>query len=156
MVEYPRYKKVLFCADFSENSELAFSYAFGISKRDGCALHIIHVMPYPHNYPHYVEGYLSSEEWAKVETSARQQIDEKFEEMYLSKIKDKANVSVVTRSGREDEEIIGFAKEEGIDIIVVGTHSRTGIKHALLGSVAEKIIRQSAVPVLVIPCRKSA
>lgn len=151
MVEYPRYKKVLFCTDFSENSDLAFSYAFGISRRDGSALYIMHVMPYPNNYPHYIEGYLSSEEWEKVEKASRTAIDKNFEDMYLSKIIDKSNVFVITRSGREDEEIIGFAKEENIDIIVVGTHGRTGLKHALLGSVAEKIIRQSHVPVLVVP-----
>lgn len=154
MVEYPRYKKVLFCTDFSENSDLAFSYAFGITKRDGSELYIMHVMPYPNNYPHYIEGYLSSEEWEKVEANSRKAIDKNFEDLYLTKIKDKSNVSVITRSGREDEEVIAFAKEKGIDIIVVGTHSRTGIKHALLGSVAEKIIRQSPVPVLVIPCKK--
>lgn len=153
MVEYPKYKKVLFCTDFSENSDLAFSYAFGISRRDGGALYIMHVMPYPNNYPHYIEGYLSSEEWEKVEKASREAIDKSFEYMYLSKIKDKSSVFVITRSGREDEEVIGFAKEEKIDIIVVGTHGRTGIKHALLGSVAERIIRQSSVPVLVVPGR---
>jgi nucleotide-binding universal stress UspA family protein len=153
MVEYPRYKNVLFCTDFSKNSELAFSYAFGISKRDGSALYILHVMPYPNNYPHYIEGYLSSEEWAKVEEASRKAVDQNFENLYLNKIKDKANVFTVALPGREDEEVIEFAKEKNIDIIVLGTHSRTGLKHALLGSVAEKIIRQSSVPVLVVPCK---
>lgn len=154
MVEYPRYDRVLFCTDFSKNSDHAFSYAFGISRRDGSALYIMHVMAYPNNYPHYIEGYLSSEEWAKVEESARKAIDKNFEDMYLSKIKDKSRVSTVTRSGREDEEVIEFVKKEDIDIVVVGTHGRTGIKHAFVGSVAEKIIRQSPVPVLVVPGKK--
>jgi nucleotide-binding universal stress UspA family protein len=110
-------------------------------------------MPYPNNYPHYIEGYLSSEEWAKVEEASRKAVDQNFENLYLNKIKDKANVFTVALPGREDEEVIEFAKEKNIDIIVLGTHSRTGLKHALLGSVAEKIIRQSSVPVLVVPCK---
>jgi len=154
MVEYPRYEKVLFCTDFSKNSDMAFRYAFGISRRDGSDLYIMHVMTYPNNYPHYVEGYLSSSEWKKVEEEHRKAIEKNFQNMYLTKIKDKSNVHTVTRPGREDEEVLEFAKKEGIDIIVVGTHGRTGIKHAFLGSVAEKIVRQSTVPVLVVPGRK--
>ena len=154
MIDYPKYKKVLFCTDFSENCDIAFGYAFGIAKRDGSALYILHVMPSPNNYPHYVEGYLSSEEWAKIEKNNREAIDKNFEEKYLSQIKDKSNVHVVVKSGREDEEILEFAKKEKVDIIIVGTQGRKGISHAFLGSVAEKIVRRSPFPVYVIPCKK--
>jgi nucleotide-binding universal stress UspA family protein len=154
MIDYPKYKKVLFCTDFSENCDIAFGYAFGIAKRDGSALYILHVMPSPNNYPHYVEGYLSSGEWEKIAENNRKEIDKNFEEKYLNKIKDKSNVHVVIKSGREDEEIIEFAKKENVDIIIVGTQGRKGISHAFLGSVAEKIVRQSLVPVFVIPCKK--
>ncbi|MHB8091085.1 MAG: universal stress protein [Syntrophales bacterium] len=154
MVEYPRYEKVLFCTDFSKNSDQAFSYAFGISRRDGSDLYILHVMTYPNNYPHYVEGYLSAKEWRKVEDAHRKAIEQNFEDLYLSKIKDKEHVHAVIKIGREDEEVLDFAKKEGIDIVVVGTHGRTGLKHAVLGSVAEKIVRQSSVPVLVVPGKK--
>ena len=63
----------------------------------------------------------------------------------------KSKVFVVIRSGREDEEILEFAKKENFDLIVIGTRGRTGKSHAFLGSVAEKIVRESPVPVLVIP-----
>ena len=154
MMAYPKYKKVLFCTDFSENCDLAFGYAFGIADRDGGILYIMHVMPSPDVYPQYVKGYLGSEEWEKIEANNRKTIEKNFEEKYLNQIKDKSHVKVVIKSGREDEEILEFADKEKVDIIVVGTQGRTGVLHAFLGSVAEKIVRRSIVPVYVIPCKK--
>jgi len=45
-MEYPKYKKVLFCTDFSENSDYAFEFAYGIAKRDEGLLYILHVIPH--------------------------------------------------------------------------------------------------------------
>jgi nucleotide-binding universal stress UspA family protein len=120
MIEYPKYKKVLFCTDFSENSDYAFEFAYGIAKRDEGLLYILHVIP------------------ANPQQSIENGI--KYE--------------IVTKSGREDEEILKFAKDEKVDIIVVGTHGRTGIEHVFFGSVAEKVLRRSPFPLFLIPCRK--
>ncbi|MBA4391890.1 MAG: hypothetical protein C0399_13280, partial [Syntrophus sp. (in: bacteria)] len=65
-------------------------------------------------------------------------------------------VRIVTLSGNEDEEILKFIRKETIDIIVMGTHGRTGLKHVFLGSVAEKIIRRSPIPVFIIPCKEKS
>jgi nucleotide-binding universal stress UspA family protein len=48
------------------------------------------------------------------------------------------------------EEICRFAREDGFDLVVVGTHGRTGIRHFMLGSVAEKVVREAHSPVLVV------
>jgi nucleotide-binding universal stress UspA family protein len=154
MIDYPKYKKVLFCTDFSENCDIAFGYAFGIAKRDGGDLYILHVMPSPNNYPNYVENYLGRKEWDKIEENNRKEIDKTIQEKYLNQVKDKSTVHVVVKAGREDEEIINFANKEKIDIIIIGTQGRSGILHAFLGSVAEKVVRRSLVPVFVIPCKK--
>jgi nucleotide-binding universal stress UspA family protein len=90
MIEYPKYKKVLFCTDFSENADYAFDFAYGIAKRDEGLLYILHILP---ENPHQ-------------------------------------------------------------DIIVMGTHGRTGIEHVFFGSVAEKVLRHSPFPVFIIPCKK--
>ena len=76
-----------------------------------------------------------------------------FNEKYLNFIKDKTKVKIVTETGDEDEKILEFVQKEKIDIIVIGTHGRTGIEHVFLGSVAEKVIRRSPIPVFVIPCK---
>ncbi len=155
MIDYPKYKKVLYCTDFSKNSDCAFDYAFGIAKRDEGVLYILHVIP-PTPDPHRLERWLSKEELDKVMATLREDREKMFNDKYLKNIKDKTKVKVVTESGREDEKILEFAQKEKIDIIVIGTHGRTGIEHVLLGSVAEKIIRRSPIPVFIIPCQEKS
>jgi nucleotide-binding universal stress UspA family protein len=62
----------------------------------------------------------------------------------------------VTRSGRAAPEIVAYAKEIAADLIVMGTHGRGGFQHALLGSVAERVVHHSPCPVLVVPVRTQA
>lgn len=153
MIDYPKYKKVLFCTDFSDNSDWAFHYAFGIAKRDEGVLYILHVIPA--NPDHYnLERCLVKSELDRIKATLREDREKMYNDRYLSQIKDKGNVRVVTESGREDKKILEFAKKENIDIIVIGTRGRTGVEHLFIGSVAEKIIRHSPVPVFIIPRRK--
>ncbi len=69
----------------------------------------------------------------------------------VKKIKKIRNAEIVPaiRKGIDFEEILKYSKENKIDVIVIATHGRTGILHTLLGSVAEKVIRYSKIPVLV-------
>ena len=153
MMEYPKYKKVLFCTDFSENSDYAFEFAFGIAKRDEGFLYILHVIPHIPNQE-MLRGYVSEDTLSNIEKDLEQELEDNYKEHYTKKIEDEVRFEVVTKSGREDEEILKFAKDEKVDIIVVGTHGRTGIEHVFFGSVAEKVLRHSPFPLFVIPCRK--
>jgi nucleotide-binding universal stress UspA family protein len=153
MMEYPKYKKVLFCTDFSENSDYAFEFAFGIAKRDDGFLYILHVIPHIPNQE-MLRSYVSGDILRNIQKDLEQELDDNYKEHYTKKIEDAVRFEVVTKSGREDEEILKFAKDEKVDIIVVGTHGRTGIEHVFFGSVAEKVLRHSPFPVFVIPCRK--
>ncbi len=155
VIDYPKYKKVLFCTDFSKNSDCAFDYAFGIAKRDEGVLYILHVIPTSPD-PHNLERWLTKEKLDKMKATLQEDREKIFNDKYLNHIKDKTKVKIVTKSGREDEEILKFAQNEKIDIIVIGTHGRTGIEHVFLGSVAEKIIRRSPIPVFIIPCREKS
>jgi nucleotide-binding universal stress UspA family protein len=137
MIDYPKYKKVLFCTDFSKISDCAFDYAFGIAKRDEAVLYILHVIP-PAPPLYGYSSFISKEQLDKVEAD-----NQKY----------KAKVKIVTESGREDEKILEFVQKEKIDILVIGTKGRTGMEHVFLGSVAEKVIRRSPIPVFVIPCK---
>ena len=152
MIDYPKYKKVLFCTDFSKISDCAFDYAFGIAKRDEDMLYILHVIPStPQQY--HLERHLTKKQLDKITSTLEEDRARMFNEKYLKFIKDKTKVKVVTKSGNEEEKILEFIKKEKIDIIVIGTHGRTGLEHVFLGSVAEKIIRRSPIPVFVIPCK---
>ena len=152
-MEYPKYKKVLFCTDFSENSDYAFEFAFGIARRDEGLLYILHVIP--HNpQQEMIRGYISEDILENIQKSLEQELDDDYKEHYTKKIEDAVRFEVITKSGREDEEILKFAKDEKVDIIVAGTHGKTGFEHVFFGSVAEKVLRHSPFPVFVIPCKK--
>ena len=153
MIEYPKYKKVLFCTDFSENADYAFDFAYGITKRDEGLLYILHVIP---ENPHqaYADGFITTEDLEKIHKVIEEDIANNYKERYVKKIENGVTFEIVTRSGREDEEILEFAKKEKIDLIVMGTHGRTGIEHVFFGSVAEKVLRRSPIPIFVIPSKK--
>ena len=150
MVEYPKYKKVLFCTDFSENADYAFDYAYGIAKRDEGLLSILHVIP-ENSHQEFVDGFLGDQVAEKIEHAIREDLDTNYQERYADKIDGGISFETVTKSGREAEEILEFANREQIDLIVMGTHGRTGMGHVFFGSVAEKVTRHSRIPVLIIP-----
>ncbi len=153
MREYPKYEKVLFCTDFSENADYAFEFAYGIAKRDQGVLYILHVIPYNTNQA-YAESFVTTEDLEKIQKAIEEDLENKYEERYVKKIEDGVRFEIVTKSGREDDEIIKFAKQEKVDIVVMGTHGGTGIEHVFFGSVAEKVLRHSPFPVFIIPCKK--
>jgi len=153
MIEYPHYKKVLFCTDFSENADYAFGFAYGIAKRDEGLLYILHIIPYSSNQA-YAESFITTEDLKKIQKAVEEDIANNYNERYEKKIEDGIAYEIVTKSGREDEEILTFAKQENVDIIVMGTHGKTGIEHVFFGSVAEKVLRHSPFPVFVIPDRE--
>ena len=152
-MEYPKYKKVLFCTDFSENSDYAFEFAYGIAKRDEGLLYILHVMPKNANQI-YVRNMLDIEEIRKIQKGIQEDLDNKYKECYVKNMDNGIKYETVTKTGREDAEILKFAKDEKVDIIVMGTHGKTGIEHVFFGSVAEKVLRHSPFPLFVIPCKK--
>jgi len=77
-----------------------------------------------------------------------------YKERYVKKIEGEIEFETVTKSGRVDKEILEFAEKEKVNLIVMGTHGRTGIEHVFFGSVAEKVLRHSPFPVFVMPDKK--
>ena len=153
MIDYPQYKKVLFCTDFSDNADHAFGFAYGIAKRDEGLLYILHVIPYnPHQA--YAESFITTADLEKIQKAVEEDTANNYKQRYEKEIEKGISCEFVTKSGRENEEILTFATQENVDIIVMGTHGRTGIEHVFFGSVVEKVLRHSPFPVFVIPCEK--
>jgi len=155
MFEYPKYKKVLFCTDFSECADHAFWYAFGVAKRDEGFFHILHVNDNMASQS-YVEGKVEAaypELAESIRETARKELENELQERYARKIKiESVPFEIVIKEGQPYHEIIRFAREKNVDIIVIGTRGKTAMKHAFLGSVAEMTTRLSAIPVFSIPC----
>jgi len=143
------YKKILFCTDFSENSHLAFTYALDLAKTYQAKLLILHVTPSPaYLYSDQVYSYLSEEKIEELEASEREKVDRELNAHYLEKMDGFKDYNVLLKKGVAFYEIIQTAREERVDLIVIGTHGRTGLDHILFGSTAEKVVRKSPIPVL--------
>jgi nucleotide-binding universal stress UspA family protein len=140
-------KTLLVPVDFSETSEAALEYAVELAQKLGARLVVMHAYELPvYGFP---DGALvaSAEVATRVMTGAQEGL-EVMVQRYRGAIKGK--LDTVLRQGVPWEEVRSVAEEIGADMIIIGTHGRQGIARALIGSVAEKIIRTSTRPVLTI------
>jgi nucleotide-binding universal stress UspA family protein len=88
-----------------------------------------------------------------IETPAREAATEELQKaLAAARTQLPTAVAVLKQAGAVWEQILATAREVGADLIVLGTHGRTGVSHALIGSVAERVVRHSPVPVLTV-CR---
>lgn len=140
------FKKILYPIDFSEYTEEITSYAVSIAKKYDSELHLLHVIPNLNYFTPY-ESFLTPENLVAIEKNIEKEIEKDFD-----KVAKKIDIPVrkIIKSGVTFVEIIDYIKEEGIDLVVMGTHGRSGIEHILIGSVAEKVVRKSPCPVLTI------
>lgn len=141
------FRRILLTTDFSEASDEALRYARAVARLCGAQLHMLHVVQDPFVQPWAAEAYGISlpSLLEELEHDARARL----EKMLVEPGHERAAIEVATRVGSPHEQIIEYAKTTGIDLIVMGTHARGGIAHALLGSVAEKVVRLAPCPVLV-------
>ena len=136
-------KRILVATDFSECSERALLASLGIAQRYGSKLHIVHVVP-SEGYGVTGVGMLGAMNFAR--NGARDLESELLRKGYLEGILCRISVE----KGEVWPVVSRMVEEERIDLVVVGTHGRSGFGKMLLGSVAEKIFRQARCPVLTI------
>jgi nucleotide-binding universal stress UspA family protein len=138
--------KILVPTDFSETSEAALQYGRVLADRFGASLHVLHVIQDPFTMPWAAEGLPVAlgellEEWQR---AAWKRLNE-----LVPDAKEKG-ATLCTRIGSPFQEILTHAEEEQIDLVVMGTHGRGAVTHALMGSVAEKMVRKAPCPVLTV------
>jgi nucleotide-binding universal stress UspA family protein len=143
-------KKILFPTDFSEGSSHALLYAVDLSKHYGAKLHIVHVIYDIAKAAGWYVPHISVDEMYKdIEKGAKKQL-ERFgdeEERCLKGIQD---VERTVLTGVPHEEILKFAKEKKIELIVMGSHGKKGIDRILFGSTAAQVVRFAPCPVLTV------
>ena len=143
------FKKILFCTDFSEDSHWAFTYALDLAKMYKAKLLIFHVTPEP-VHPEQLSIYLTPEKLKELRVSQKKEIDRQLKTYYVGKMVRFQNYQILFKEGEPFVEIIQKAKRDSVDLIVMGTHGRTGLDHVLFGSTAEKVVRKSPCPVLTV------
>lgn len=146
------FKNILVPTDLSETSLRAIRKSVELARAAGGSITLLHVGILPHIYstdmgfaqpvgPLFVQA---------SEQAAREQRHQ-LERIARQEIPETVGHRILVREGYPPQEILDQVRDGQHDLVVMGTHGRTGIKRALLGSVAERVIRESSVPVLVVP-----
>ena len=143
-------RKVLVATDFSEGSNEAIERAIEMAKPSAAEVEILHVVELAEEFPmgvlYFNADYGSL--YASVDLELARGAD-RFR---------KAGLACTTKivEGSASTAIAARGEEIGADLIVVGTHGRTGLAHAMLGTVAERVVRRASCPVLTVPFSRKA
>jgi nucleotide-binding universal stress UspA family protein len=140
-----KFTRIVCATDFSDSSEHAQRYAIGLAEVFGAELRLVHVVELPFLPTYSLAGVPNlALPVEQLEEGARQHLEQAVAACRAIH----ANTEGTVRTGSPFVEVINYAREIEADLIVVGTHGRTGLSHMLIGSVAEKIVRKAPCPVL--------
>ena len=139
------YRRILVPTDFSSASEEAWRAAGELARTTGAELVLLHVLV---EAPLYSETPFSGARLREVYESAREWATKKLEQWAAQADAAGLVVRVEARAGVPYQEILTTARSAGIDLIVLGTRGRAGVERALLGSVADRVIRLAPCPVM--------
>lgn len=134
-------KHILCPTDFSESAEYAFKYALAIAVHHGATVELMHIA----ESSAYAEDSVN-EQGQTYDDTLRGRLQSMADEMAGTEVE----TAVCVFDGTDYIEIVNRANAWPADLIVIGTHGRTGMKHLLIGSVAERVVRTAPCPVLTI------
>lgn len=135
-------RRILAPTDFSEYSTEAMEYAIALAEKFDAELHLLHVLEMHAGSTPVFAGGLAL-------TPRVQESREAAEKALLQIASDRQAVRA-TVVGPPFLEILRYARDNNIDLIVMGTHGRSGLAHVLVGSVAERVVRKSSCPVMTV------
>ena len=141
--------RILVPVDFSPHADRALGYAATLALRFGAKLALVHVMEDP-----LVTGAWTSEVYVANLAEVRDQLIATAERQMAARRESAAAMGVTAETtvitGWPVQAIIDHAAQGAFDLIVMGTHGRTGLAHAVMGSVAERVLRRAPCPVLTV------
>jgi nucleotide-binding universal stress UspA family protein len=139
-------QRILYATDLSGASEPAWDEARRLGRLLGAEILLLHVVPPPPFLP--IEGYVPPQMYEDLLGSARRYAQERFDRLLGSVAGSGLKTRVRLEEGPPAQRILEVATQEAADILVVGTHGRTGLERLALGSVADRMVRQATCPVL--------
>ena len=139
-------KTILVPVDFSEASDKALDYAVSLAKPLDARIVVMHAFEIP--LVGFPDGVLAAtaEIAARILTASQKALEDAIEKRKGEGVE----MTPLLKQADPREAVVGMAKELGADLIVMGTHGRRGLARALIGSVAEHVVRTSSVPVLTV------
>ena len=149
------YEKILVPTDGSNVAESAVEHALDVAGKYGAEVHALYVVDIDS-----MSLALGAEQLDRIETGRFDEMDEVHEQAdeatgYVADRAGERGLEVVEHisSGRPHEKVASYAEGNDVDLVVMGSHGRSGVKRALLGSVTERTLRETHVPVLVVDVR---
>ena len=141
-----RLKKILVPVDFSECAKKALRYAIPFAEQHDAEIVLLYVAP----SSTYVGGEYGMIDVTAIDADLRVSGEKRLKNFAAEEIPAKLDSQTVVRSGSPTTEIVELAEKLPADVIVISTHGYSGLKHVLLGSVAEHVVRHAPCPVLVV------
>jgi universal stress protein A len=140
-------KRILVPVDFSKDSLHALAYAGDLAKSFGAELRLLHVVDqtYLANAPEFP---VANPKLAKLLEEQWQAAQAQMTRIGADLAKKRQRVRILMKGGSPAQVIVDTARSSAADLIVMGTHGRTGLAHMLIGSVAERVVRTASCPVL--------
>jgi nucleotide-binding universal stress UspA family protein len=141
------WKRICCPIDFSDASRAAMEVAADLARKNGAQLVLLHAYPIPgYTFP---DGSVvaSPKMMQDLADQAQRHLDEWRRDAEALGV---SGIATATAVGEPAHEIVGYAQEQRVDLLVLGTHGRTGIEHALMGSIAERVVRRARCPVLTV------
>jgi nucleotide-binding universal stress UspA family protein len=142
------WKRICCPIDFSDASRAAMEVAADVARRGGADLVLLHAYPIPgYTFP---DGSVvaSPKMMQELADQAQRHLEEWRSE--AERLVGAPRVTTEKAVGEPAAEIVSFARANGVDLLVLGTHGRTGLEHALMGSIAERVVRRAHCPVLTV------
>ena len=139
-------KRILVPLDFSDNSPAILEWAAHLAEKHGSAVTLLHAYHLPVEFQQLEGAYLPPDFWSSVRTEAEGTL-----EQHAASLRERGiDVEIAVCEGYAATIIIDEAEQRGADMIVIGTHGRSGLTHLLLGSIAERVVQKAHCPVLTV------
>ena len=138
-------KSILYPVDFTEHHVKVVPLVLEMVDKLGASLHTLHVVE---DLSHYSNFFVPHPSLDKMEGDIKSGAQKRMEEFVKQHFANLPGVTTAVVTGQPAVEIVKYAQDNGIDLIITATHGRKGLEHAIFGSVAENVVRNSPVPVL--------
>ncbi len=139
-------QRILVPLDFSRHADFVLEWATHLAKEHGSRLLLLHAYHLPVEFQQLEGAYLPQDFWASVKAEAEQNLQRYAEPLRAQGL----SVDLLVREGYPATVIEQEAVDQRADLIVIGTRGLSGLKHLLLGSIAERVVQKAPCPVLTV------